>query len=244
MKLQEYHAKTLLRSAGLPVPEYAVASSPQEARAQAAGFLQAGASRVVVKAQVLAGGRGKAGGVKLAGSADEAERVAGEILGMDIKGSLVRRVLVARAADIDREYYLGCILDRASRRILFIASAEGGVEIEEVAAARPEAILRIAAHPHLGLLEYQARELAFGLGLRGEHLRPALGIARGLYRVMIENDADLVEVNPLAIVREPGPDGSPVERLQCLDAKVTLDDSALERHPDLEGDFQIGRAHV
>jgi len=171
--------------------------------------------------------------VKLAGSADEAERVAGGILGMEIKGIPVRKVLVGPAADIVREYYLSAVLDRAGRRILLMGSAEGGVEIEQVAAEHPEAIIRRHADPMLGLLDFQARDLAFAMGLGGQ-LKGAVGIAKGLVRTMLAYDADLVEINPLAIVREQGTDGAPVERLVCLDAKVTLDDSALPRHPQLE----------
>ncbi len=214
MKLQEFHARELL--------------------AAARELLSAGAQGVVVKAQVLVGGRGKAGGVKLAATADDAERVAGQILGMTIKGIVVRKVLVAPASDIRHEYYLGAVLDRAAQRILVMGSAEGGVEIEQVAREKPEAIVRVHAHPHLGLLDFQAREVALALGLTGPYLADAVAIAQGLVRVMLANDADLVEVNPLAIVRERGADGSERERLVCLDAKITLDDSALSRHPDLE----------
>jgi succinyl-CoA synthetase beta subunit len=233
VKIQEADAKTLLVAAGLPVPPWTVARTPADARAAAERYLADGASHVVVKAQVLVGGRGKAGGVRLAGSAGEAEDVAGRILGMDIKGITVRKVLVGPAAVIVKEFYLGAILDRASRRIVLMASAEGGVEIEEVAKVTPEAIHRVAAHPLLGLLDYQARALAFGVGLAGPHLRDFVKIARGLVATMKANDADLVEVNPLAIVRERGPEGQ-AERLVCLDAKITLDDSGLPRHPDLE----------
>lgn len=233
MKLQEYHAKSLLARAGLPVPPWSVAASPSEAAQAAQGYLEAGAGQVVVKAQVLVGGRGKAGGVKLAASTQEVRDVAAAMLGMDIKGIRVRRVLVAPAADIVRELYLAAVLDRSTRRVLFMASAQGGVEIEALAESDPEAIIRVYAHPHLGLLEHQARRLSFALGL-GAHLREAVSVCRGIYRVMIENDADLVEVNPLALVRERDPGGSLTERLALLDAKVTLDDSALSRHPDLE----------
>ncbi len=233
MKLQEYHAKTLLTAAGLPVPPYGVARSPAEARTLAEAQLRAGADGTVIKAQVLVGGRGKAGGVKLAGSAAEAEAVAGQILGMDIKGITVRTLLVAPAADIVREVYLGAVLDRAARRILLMGSAAGGVEIEEVARTDPDAIVRIHAHPHLGLLDHQARSMAFALGL-GAHLKPVVAVARGLVSIMRDNDADLVEVNPLAIVRERSADGTELLSLQCLDAKVTIDDSALPRHPALE----------
>ena len=235
VKLQEADAKSLLVAQGLPVPEWAVAHTLDEAREAAQRFLGAGAGKVVIKAQVLVGGRGKAGGVKLAGSPDEAADVAASILGMDIKGMTVRKVLVGPAADIVKEFYLAAVLDRAERGILLMGSAEGGVEIEGVAATNPEAIVRRHADPALGLLDFQARELAFALGLQG-HLKAAVAIARGLVKTMTAYDADLVEINPLAIVREPSPDagGGSTERLVCLDAKITLDDSALARHPGLE----------
>ena len=233
MKIQEADAKSLLVAQGLPVPPWAVARSPVEARAAAERSFNAGADKVVIKAQVLVGGRGKAGGVKLAGSPAEAEEIAGGILGMDIKGITVRKVLVAPAADILREFYLGAVLDRGARRILLMGSAEGGVEIEQVAAERPDAIVRIHAHPLLGLLDWQARQMAFALGLSA-HRQDAVAIAKGLVRTMVANDADLVEINPLAIVRSRAADGAEQLELQCLDAKITLDDSALARHPGLE----------
>jgi succinyl-CoA synthetase beta subunit len=227
VKIQEADAKKLLLAQGLPVPPWEVARSPAEARAAAARLLH-DTGKVVIKAQVLVGGRGKAGGVRLASSDDEAEHVADDILGMSIKGIPVRKVLVAPAADIASEFYLAAVLDRAARKILLMGSAEGGVEIEQVAATKPEAIARVHADPLLGLRDWQARELAFRLGL-GRHLKATVAIAKGLVRTMLANDADLVEINPLAIVREGGE-----ERLACLDAKVTLDDSALFRHPDHE----------
>ena len=235
MKLQEADAKSLLVAQGLPVPDWAVAHSADEARTAAARFLATGpvGGKVVIKAQVLVGGRGKAGGVKLAGSADEAAAVATSILGMDIKGMTVRKVLVGPAADIVKEFYLAAVLDRAERGILLMGSAEGGVEIEQVAATNPEAIVRGHADPALGLLDFQARELAFAMGLGG-HLKAAVAIAKGLVRTMTAYDADLVEINPLAIINEGQPDGTPTQRLVCLDAKITLDDSALGRHPGLE----------
>jgi succinyl-CoA synthetase beta subunit len=233
VKIQEADAKGLLLAQGLPVPAWSVARTAAEARSAAESFLSGGADRVVIKAQVLVGGRGKAGGVKLAGAADEAEAIAASILGMTIKGIAVRKVLVGAAADIVKEYYLSAVLDRAARRILLMGSAEGGVEIEQVAAERPDAIVTIHADPMLGLADWQARQLAFRMGLGG-HLKAAVAIARGLVRTMLAYDADLVEINPLAIVREAGPDGTRVERLVCLDAKITLDDSALPRHPELE----------
>jgi len=233
VKIQEADAKSLLLAQGLPVPAWAVAHTPAQARAAAERILLAGAGSVVIKAQVLVGGRGKAGGVKLASSTDEAERVARAIIGMDIKGITVRKVLVAAAADIAREYYMSAVVDRAARRILLMGSAEGGVEIEQVAVDHPEAIIRHHADPLLGLLDFQAREFAFAMGLAG-HLKAAVAIAKGLVRTMLAYDADLVEINPLAIVRETDAAGAAVERLVCLDAKVTLDDSALPRHPELE----------
>jgi succinyl-CoA synthetase beta subunit len=232
VKIQEADAKKLLLAQGLPVPPWEVARTVPEAR-MAAERMLAGADKVVIKAQVLVGGRGKAGGVKLAASPEEAEAVAAAILGMSIKGIVVRKVLVAAAADIVKELYLAAVLDRAARRILLMGSSEGGVEIEQVAAERPEAILSIRADPLLGLQDWQARDLAFRMGLGG-HLKETVAIARGLVVTMLANDADLVEINPLAIVREPGADGKPTERLVCLDAKITLDDSALYRHQELE----------
>lgn len=234
MKLQEFHARELLAAAGLPVPAGRVAATPGEAAEVARELLAGGAGGVVIKAQVLVGGRGKAGGVRLASTVEDAERIAGDILGMSIKGITVQKVLVAPAADIRHEYYLGAVLDRAAQRILVMGSAEGGVEIEQVAKEKPGAIVRVHAHPHLGLLDFQAREVALALGLTGPYLADAMAIARGLVRVLVDNDADLVEVNPLAIVHERAADGSERERLVCLDAKITLDDSALPRHPELE----------
>jgi succinyl-CoA synthetase beta subunit len=233
VKIQEADAKSLLVAQGLPVPPWEVAHSATEARLAAERFLAAGAAQVVIKAQVLVGGRGKAGGVKLAGTVDEAERHAAAILDLRIKGMPVRKVLVGPAADIVKEFYLAAVLDRGRRRVILMGSAEGGVEIEGVAAERPEAIITIPAHPLAGFLPFKAREMAFRLGL-GAHLKEAVAIATGLVRTMHAYDADLVEINPLAIVRDTASDGSVTETLQCLDAKVTLDDSALARHPGLE----------
>jgi succinyl-CoA synthetase beta subunit len=234
VKIQEADARKLLLTQGLPVPAWEVARSPAEARAAASRLLHGTghAAQVVIKAQVLVGGRGKAGGVKLAATDDEAEQVADAILGMSIKGIPVRKVLVAPAADIVKEFYLAAVLDRAARKILVMGSSEGGVEIEQVAATNPDAIVRVHADPLLGLRDWQARQIAFALGLDA-HLKAAVGVAKGLVRTMIANDADLVEINPLAIIREGGP-GATEERLVCLDAKITLDDSALFRHPDHE----------
>ncbi len=223
MKLHEYQARDLVARFGIPVTGGGVATTPAEARAIAE---QIGA-RVVVKAQVFVGGRGKAGGVKLAETPAEAEQVAAQILGMDIKGLTVEKVLVAEAITYQKEIYLSAILDRGTKKVVMIASAEGGVEIEEVAKTNPEAIIKIAAHPELGLLDFQARELAFRIGLTDtKQVRQFAQIAMGLYKVFVATDASLAEINPL-VIRD---DGS----LQALDSKILLDDSALFRHPDLE----------
>jgi succinyl-CoA synthetase beta subunit len=223
MKLHEYQARDILASYGIAVTGGGVAATPQEARAIAEQI----GGRVVIKAQVFVGGRGKAGGVKLADTPAQAEEAADQILGMQIKGLTVEKVLVAEAISYKREIYLGVVLDRAAKRIVVMASAEGGVEIEEVARTKPEAIVKIAAHPELGLLDYQARELAFGIGIAdGKQARQFAQIATALYRVYIATDASLAEINPL-VVRD---DGS----LQALDSKLVLDDSALFRHSDLE----------
>ncbi len=233
MKLHEAEARELLRRAKLPVPDGEVATNPAAARAVAARLFAEGAEQVVIKAQVLVGGRGKAGGVKLAASAAEAETIAAQILALTIKGLPVRRVLVAPAATILREIYLSALIDRTSRGILLMASAAGGMEIEEVAARDPNAIVREIAHPHAGLLPFQARRLGLRIGVRGELLKQFVLIATGLVRVARESDADLVEVNPLAVV--PAPEIPGGERLVCLDAKITIDDSALDRQPELAG---------
>lgn len=231
MKIHEAEARQLLADAGLAVPDASTATTPAGARAAAERLFAGGATQVVIKAQVLIGGRGKAGGVKLAATPGEAEQVAAGILALEIKGLPVRRVLIAPAATILREIYLAALIDRSSRGVLLMASAAGGMEIEEVAAKSPEAIVRVVAHPHAGLLPYQARQLGFGIGLSGELLKQFCVIAAGLVRIARNSDADLVEVNPLAVV--PAPELPGGERLVCLDAKVTLDDSALDRHPEL-----------
>jgi succinyl-CoA synthetase beta subunit len=231
MKIHEAEARQLLADAGLAVPDASTATTPAGARAAAEQLFSGGASQVVIKAQVLVGGRGKAGGVKLAATPEEAEQVAAGILALEIKGLPVRRVLIAPAATILREIYLAALIDRSSRGVLLMASAAGGMEIEEVAAKSPEAIVRVVAHPHAGLLPYQARQLGFGIGLSGELLKQFCVIAAGLVRIARSSDADLVEVNPLAVV--PAPELPGGERLVCLDAKVTLDDSALDRHPEV-----------
>jgi len=222
VKLQEYRSKEILARHGVPLLAGQVAVSAEEARAAAADL----DGPVVVKAQVLVGGRGKAGGVKLAATPDEAAERARDIIGLDIKGTTVKTVLIAPAADIAHEYYLGLILDRGTQAITVIASAEGGVEIEETAKTNPEAILRLPLHPLLGLQDHESRRIGFFLGIPAE-LRKEFGtVMRGLYDAFVESDADLAEINPL-VVTDDG-------RLLALDAKIVLDDSALPRHPDLE----------
>ncbi len=222
MKIHEYQAREILARCGLPVVAGDVAATPQEARTIAERMGRA----VVVKAQVHVGGRGKAGGIRIALTPEEAEAVAGEILGMELKGIPVRRVLVAEAVEVAREFYLGVVMDRAARRVVVMASAEGGVEIETVARERPEAIVRQVVDPFLGLREYQARALAFDLGLSGAQALSFAPIAMALYRAYVENDATLAEINPLALTR----DG----QWRALDTKILLDDSALARHPEWE----------
>ncbi len=222
MKLQEYRSKEILARHDVPLLAGETATTPAEARAAAERI----GGPVVVKAQVLVGGRGKAGGVKLAATPDEAEARARDILGMDIKGITVRTVLVAPAAEIAKEYYLGLILDRAARAITIIASAEGGVEIEETAKTNPDAILRLSLHPLLGLQEHDVRRASFFLGMPAELRKDFARVLRGLYAAFVGSDADLAEINPL-VITEAG-------ELLALDAKIVLDDSALFRHPDLE----------
>ena len=221
MKLHEYQAKRIFGKYGVPVPQGEVATTPEEARAIAERI----GGPVVVKAQVLVGGRGKAGGVKLAKTPEEAEERAREILGMDIKGLTVKKVLIDPAADIQDEIYLGMIIDRARQRVVMMASAEGGVEIEEVAATNPDAIKKVVVDPFLGMKSYQAIGMASALGLEKSQFRPFTKIATGLYNAFINSDAELAEINPLVVQG----DGS----LLAVDGKMVLDDNGLFRHPDL-----------
>ena len=221
MKLHEYQSKRIFAQHGVPIPRGDVATTPEVARQIAARL----GTRVVVKSQVLVGGRGKAGGIRLADHPDEVEKVADQILGMNIKGLTVKKVLVDEAADIDTEIYLGIVIDRAKRRPVMMASAEGGVEIEEVARATPERIVRIAIDPFLGLQPYQGRELAFGIGLPKDLVRDFVKIAQGLYQAFLQCDASLAEINPLVITG----DG----KLLAVDGKMLLDDNALFRHFEL-----------
>jgi succinyl-CoA synthetase beta subunit len=221
--LFEYQARDLFEKHGVPVVRGIVAATPEEARA-AADELLSGNGVVVVKAQVKTGGRGKAGGIKLARSAAEAETLAAQILGMDIKGHTVRRVMVAEGAGIDEEYYFSLLLDRSERRYLAMASVEGGMEIEQLAVERPEALARIPVDPREGIDASKAAEIVAAAGFADEVAGALVDVAQRLWTVYREEDATLVEVNPL--VRTT--DGT----LIALDGKVTLDDNADFRHPD------------
>ena len=221
MKLHEYQSKQLFAHYGIPITRGRVAGSAAEAKAIA----QELGGRVVVKAQVLVGGRGKAGGIHLASTPDEAEEQATRILGMQIKGLPVRKVLVDEAAEIRSEIYLGVTNDRAARCPVMIASAEGGVEIEVVARATPERIIRQPIDPLLSLREYQARHIAAAIELPRDLWRDFIAIARGLYQAYRNTDATLAEINPLVITRGG--------RLLALDGKMVLDDNGLYRHPEL-----------
>ena len=226
MKLHEYQSKRIFARYGVPIPRGDVASTPDDVYEIAARL----GRRVVVKAQVLVGGRGKAGGIKLAQNAAEAEAKASQILGMDIKGLKVRKVLIDEAAmDIIREIYLGIVIDRAARCPVMMASAEGGVEIEEVARAMPERIFKVSIDPFLGLRGYQARELAFGIGLDKDLVSSFTDIATGLYNAFVGCDASLAEINPLLVTDQSG--GRP--SLLAVDGKIIIDDNALFRHSDL-----------
>ena len=230
MKIHEYQAKQIMAEFGVPVPRGQVARSPQEAR-QVAEEL---GGPVVVKAQIHAGGRGKGGGIKLASTPQEAEEAARQIIGMTLvtpqtgpEGRLVMSVLVEEQVAADRELYLSVLIDNAAGRPLMMASAAGGMEIEEVAARTPEAIHRATIDPAVGFQPYQGRQLAFALGLGGDLLRPAVQLMTGLYRAFAARDASLAEINPLVVTASPKP------RLLALDAKMNFDDNALFRHPEV-----------
>ena len=221
MNLHEYQSKMRFAEYGVPVPQGKVAHSPQQAYEIAKEL----GGPVVVKAQVLTGGRGKAGGVKLAQTPDEAQSLADDILGMEIKGHKVLKVLVDPASEIKQEIYLGVTNDRAARKPVLMASAEGGVEIEEVNRRSPEKIIREHVDPFLGLRDYQIRNLAYGIELPRELWKQFARVAHGLYRCYVESDATLAEINPLIV------DGS--GNLLAVDGKMSIDDNALFRHPDL-----------
>jgi len=221
VNLHEYQARDILRRHGIPVPAGDVATSPREARAIAERF----GGKVVVKAQVHAGGRGKAGGVKLATSAAEAETHAQAILGMTIKGLTVQKVLIAPAAEIASESYVGIIVDRASQRPVLMVSPAGGIDIEEVAARTPEKIHRLAVDPRYGLLPHQALTLGFALYEDVQRARAAAEIMQKLYAAVYAVGASLAEINPLVT--------TPHGAVQALDAKIAIDDNELERRPDI-----------
>lgn len=221
MKLHEYQSKKLFAEHGVPIPEGDVAETPEQAKAIAERLNGA----VAVKSQVLVGGRGKAGGIKLAKTPDEAERVAAEILKLEIKGLPVRKVLVDEASDIDTEIYLGVTNDRTEGSPVLIASAEGGVEIEEVARTHPDKIARAWVDPLIGLRDYQARNLAAAMELPRQHWGSFSNMARGLFDTYWSSDATLAEINPLVITKQ--------DQLLALDGKIVLDDNALYRHPEL-----------
>ncbi len=229
MNIHEYQAKEILRKYQVAVPRGKVAFTPEEAEANAR---ELGGNVFVVKAQIHAGGRGKAGGVKLAKSVEEVKKLAAEMLGMTLvthqtgpEGKEVRRVLIEEGIDIAKELYLGIVLDRAVSELVFMASTEGGVEIEKVAAEKPEAIIKEYVNPKIGMKPYQAREIAFGLGLEGDQVKNAVKFILSLYRAFVESDASLAEINPLVVTG----DGY----VLALDAKMNFDDSALFRHKDI-----------
>ncbi|MFS0705996.1 ADP-forming succinate--CoA ligase subunit beta [Cellulomonas sp. 179-A 9B4 NHS] len=224
MDLFEYQARDIFEKHGVPVLGGIVATTPEEARAAAERLLPAEGGVVVVKAQVKTGGRGKAGGVKLARSADEAAEKAGEILGMDIKGHTVHRVMIAEGAKIATEYYFSLLLDRAERRYLAMASVEGGMEIEQLAVERPEALARVAVDPRAGIDEAKAQEIVAAAGFDAEVAPKVADVLQKLWTVYRDEDATLVEVNPLVLTE----DGEVV----ALDGKVTLDANADFRHED------------
>jgi succinyl-CoA synthetase beta subunit len=232
MKIHEYQAKGILKKYGVAVPRGVMATTREEAEAAAKELLGSGATGVVVKAQIHAGGRGKGGGVKIAKSAEEAGEIAGKMLGMKLvthqtgpEGRIVHRLLVEETLPIDKELYLGILVDRDEAKPVFMASAAGGMDIEQVAADRPEAILKQYIDPGMGLEPFQARKIAFALGLKPAQINPAVQFLTGLYRTFLETDASLVEINPFLSCA----DG----RLFALDAKLTFDDNALFRHSDL-----------
>lgn len=231
MKIHEYQAKEILRKFNVSVPEGSVAFRPEEAKKIARDL---GGGTVVVKAQIHAGGRGKGGGVKLAKNPEEAEQLASKMLGMNLvthqtgpEGKTVHKVLVEQGLDIDRELYVGIVLDRAVSKLVMMASTEGGVEIEKVAAETPEKILKEWIDPAVGIQAFQARKLAFGLGLAGDQFKNAVKFFMALYKAFVAVDASLAEINPLVVTK----DG----RVLALDAKINIDDNSMYRHKDIAG---------
>jgi succinyl-CoA synthetase beta subunit len=233
MNIHEYQGKAILKKYGVSVPRGKMATTREEAEAAAKELMDAGATGVVVKAQIHAGGRGKGGGVKIAKSVEEAAELAGKILGMKLvthqtgpEGRIVHRLLIEETLPIEKELYLGILVDRGEGKPVFMASAAGGMDIEQVAAERPDEILKQYIDPGMGLEPFQARKIAFGLGLKPSQINAAVPFLTGLYRAFLETDAALVEINPFISCT----DG----RLFALDAKLTFDDNALFRHPDLK----------
>jgi succinyl-CoA synthetase beta subunit len=222
MKLHEYYSKRRFSEYGIPIPKGEIAETPQEAQRIAEDL----GGPVVVKSQVLVGGRGKAGGIKVAQNPKEAYQHAEDILKLTIKGLPVRKVLVDQAADIKDEIYLGITNDRSARKPVIMASAEGGIDIEEVAHKTPEKIIKCHIDPLMGLKSYQSRDLAAGINLPRDHWKAFGKIAQGLWQAYIGSDATLAEINPLVITGEG--------QLLAVDGKMVLDDNALFRHPDLE----------
>jgi succinyl-CoA synthetase beta subunit len=222
LDLYEYQGKELFARHGIPVSAGRLATTPAEARAAAEGL----GGEVVVKAQVLTGGRGKAGGIKLAAGPDEAEARAKEILGLDIRGHVVRRLWIEQASDIEKEYYLSLTLDRGAKQPLFIFTTRGGVDIEEVAAETPEALVRLHVDPLEGFHPWQARRLVYGAGVEDpSEQKQVAAIVGKLYEAFVACDAVLCEINPLIV--------TPEGEVRALDSKFTVDDNALYRHPDI-----------
>jgi succinyl-CoA synthetase beta subunit len=233
MKIHEYQAKEILARYGVAVPRGEVANNLEEASTIARKLFAEGASGVVVKAQIHAGGRGKGGGVKVARTREEAELYAQQILGMTLvthqtgpQGQKVQRLLIEETASIDRELYLGIVLDRVTGKLVFMASQAGGMEIEVVAAKTPEAIFKESIDPAIGLGSWQARKLAFALGLKPTQISAAVAFFQSLYKAYIETDASLIEINPFITAKD--------DKLFALDAKITFDDNAIFRHPELK----------
>jgi len=233
MKIHEYQAKTILAKYGVPVPRGEVANTLPEAADAARMLLTNGASGVVVKAQIHAGGRGKGGGVKVVRDLAAAEEASKAILGMQLvthqtgpAGQKVQRLLVEETAAIDRELYLGIVLDRATGKLVFMASKAGGMEIEEVAAKDPDAIYKEEIDPVIGLAGYQGRKIAFALDIKPAMVNQAVGFFQSLYKAFVDTDASLVEINPFITTKD--------DKLFALDAKMTFDDNALFRHPEIK----------
>jgi succinyl-CoA synthetase beta subunit len=249
VNIHEYQAKQLLAKYGVAVPTGSVCSTPEEVRKKAEEILAAGAAKVVIKSQIHAGGRGKGtfkngfqGGVKITGSAQEAFDFAGKMLGQTLvtkqtgaEGRVVSKLLVEPASIIKKEYYVAVLLDRAISRPVVMASAEGGVDIEEVAAKTPEKIFKEAIDPAVGMYPYQARKIAASLGFRGEVASQAAKLLLGLYKTWWESDASLVEINPLGLLEKDGK-----EIIMAVDAKMSLDDNALYRHQDIQAMRDLG----